>query len=234
MRNLPFLVFLICVSATAEPNGQRGFYSSGLIFSPELSFSQKRESSPKYLKNENRIDIERDLKGKGKMVSIPKKKASAKGRNDLSKKKRLKTRIEKLLNSEPQNAGRPLSKKKKIRDKDSSLIEIKGEFQVKDHTVRFALEERADEYYLILSVAGGSCDYLIRTISTPHPLRGRKGIILSDKNLDCDFGISETKTNRLFNSFSLADLIYTINKAGKIKGDIQLQSLTASYKSKIY
>lgn len=234
MRNLPFLIFLIYVSATAEPNGQKRFYSSGLIFSSELSFAQKRESSLKYRKNTNRIDIERDLKGKGKMPSIQKNKASAKGGNNPSKKKRLKTRIKKLLNSESQKSGRPLSKKKKVRNKDSSLIEIKGEFQVKSHRVHFALEKREDEYYLILSVAGGSCDYLIRTISTPHPLRGRKGIILSDKNLDCDFGISESKINRLFNSFSLADLTYTINKAGKIKGDMQLQSLTASYKTKIY
>ena len=127
-----------------------------------------------------------------------------------------------------------ISKKSKIANSHRQVVKIDGEFVIKNkHKVNFMLSERDGKYYLTLSVAGGSCDYLVRRLKAPQQIRGYKGIIFSNKVPNCNFGILDKETNKLFNNFELVDLVYSVKKNGKIEGDITLSSLTETYKSKI-
>ena len=123
----------------------------------------------------------------------------------------------------------------KIAKSKRKIVEIKGQFMIKNkYKVNFILSERDGEHYLTLSVKGGSCDYHVRRLKAPQQIRGYKGILFSNKVPGCNFGISDVEINKLFNSFELVDLVYSVNEKDKIEGDITLSSLTETYNSQIY
>ena len=125
-----------------------------------------------------------------------------------------------------------------------ALVQIKGRFILgskytgntytvgNEYTVDFALNEKNGKHYLILSVAGGICSYHVKDLSDPRRTRGMYGGVWSNKAGDC-IGISDKKTNELFNSFELMDLNYRLDEDGKIQGVAVLSSSTATWIAEI-
>lgn len=167
--------------------------------------------------SERKISKSRAVDGKQK---ISKSKA-ANGMQKISKGKKTK--------------GNRVVSQVKAANSEKTVVEIAGEFVIKNkYRVHFVLNERNGEHYLTFSVEGGSCDYHVRRLKAPQQIKGYKGIIFSNKTPDYDFKIPDRKINNLFNSFELADLVYIVNKEGKITGDITLSSLTETYRSEIH
>ena len=112
----------------------------------------------------------------------------------------------------------------------SDSIPIKGDIFVENSMFQASFElfkKAGGEYTMVIrpKLSQSPCYFWVKKISAPQQLRGRSGIIHTNKPSNCIFSVREQESQSFWNSIILVDFEYSFSMENTLNGKATLSAL---------